>query len=262
MRAGEQVTRRAIRRRFPKNFEYSEKLLAAAHELHGLLCDKDVRPSQNHAKCVVVGLWMKMCKQYRSIIVLCELGLVEDAEVIARCLFESAVQTHFVLKRWPKRCQGWASAPGLPKSIELRADIYLARYALEQQKRLNVWKDSHGCKRVARKITRPIADMVDAAESMIGTAWMSWLRDTKFSAAFRVETMARNVGLHRWYDTVYRPQSAITHSNDALDHLDPGEEPLTIDSQIRADIDRAVEPLHLANALFGKAASTKRFLDK
>jgi len=84
MRVGEQTTKRAIRRRFPEDFEYSEKLLVAAHELHGLLCAKDVRPAQNHAKCVVVGLWMKICKQYRSILVLYELGLVEDAGAKSR----------------------------------------------------------------------------------------------------------------------------------------------------------------------------------
>ena len=258
MRASEQTTKRSIRRRFPEDFECSEKLLAVAHELHGLLCDKDVRPPQNHAKCVVLGIWTKICKQYRSILVLCELGLVEDAEVIARSLFESMLQTFFVVKRNVRLRRGWENTPKRPRggfSMEFRAKLYLAHNALNEQKRLNVWKNKRGLKRAARPLSQPVAEMLQYAESFVGAAWMAWLRDkNKSFDAFKVETMSDNLGLSRWYNGVYRRQSTVTHAGDALTHLYPGNTPMEIDAHLGAGIERATEPLHLANALFGRAA--------
>lgn len=258
MRAGEQTSKRTIRRRYPEDFEYSERLLAAAHKLHGLLCDKGVRPSQNHAKCVAVGLWMKMCKQHRSILVLCELGLVEDAEIIARSLFESMVQTFFVVKRNVRLRRGWQNTPERPRggfSMEFRAKLYLARDALNEQKRLNVWKNKPGLKKAAHRISQAVAGMVQDAESFLGAPWMAWLRDKRRSfEAFKVETMSHNLGLSRWYDAVYRVQSTIAHAGDAVNHLDLGSEPMTIDAQLGADIDRVQGPMHLANALCGHTA--------
>ena len=256
MRPGEQATKRTIRRRFPEDFEYSEKLLVAAHELHDLLCAKDVRTTQNHAKCVAVGLWMKICKQYRSILVLCELGLVEDAEVIARSLFESELWALFVAKRNVRLRRGWKSTPKRPRgglSMEFRAELYSAREALNKQKRLNVWKNKRGLKRVAHRISEAVTRMVQDAESLVGADWMAWLRD-KSSGAFKVETMAQNLGLSRWYDAAYRPQSTIVHAGDALTHLDPGNAPMEIDAQLGADIEQAAGPIRLANAMCVHAA--------
>ena len=202
----------------------------------------------------MVGLWIKMCKQYRAMLALCELGLVEDAETIVRSLFESTLHIHFLLKRWPKRSQGWRTAPRLPKAIEVRADVYLARDALEEDKRLNVWKNSRGCRRAARRIAPAAAAMLASAESMVGCDWMKWLRSDQGKGAFKVEMMSKNFGLQRWYDAVYRTQSRIAHGGDALDHLQPSDPPMTMDAGIGGDIQGAAGPLRLANALFGRAA--------
>ncbi|OHB78776.1 MAG: hypothetical protein A2V98_21665 [Planctomycetes bacterium RBG_16_64_12] len=257
MRPGEASTRRTIRRRYTKDFAYSEELLTAAHKLHGLLCDKDVPPAQKCSKVVAVGLWMKLCKQYRSILVLCELGLVKDAEVVARSLFESAVQTLFVLKRNIRLRRGWRNAPKPPRrgfSAEFRAKLYLARNALNLRKQVNVWQSKRGLRRATRPAVKPVAGMVKTAQSWLGPAWINWLESDKCKAAFTVEMMAVNVGLGRWYDGVYRPQSAVAHANDALDNLDLGKRPMTIDAHLRPDIERATVPLRLANVMCVHAA--------
>jgi hypothetical protein len=156
----------------------------------------------------------------------------------------------FLLGRWPKLSRGWRTAPGQPTTIELRANIYLARDALEDEKRLKVWKNCHGCKRLARETAQAVADIVASAESMIACDWMKWLRSKEAKGAFGVETMANNLGQQRWYDVAYRPQSQIAHARDALAYLYSGQAPMTIDADIGANVDGAVEPLHLANALF------------
>jgi hypothetical protein len=97
--------------------------------------------------------------------------------------------------------------------------------------------------------------MMKTVEGWLGRSWMDWLEDKKKStSAFKVETMAVNVGLGRMYDAVYRPQSAIVHANDALQHLHVGNAPMTIDAHLGGDIERANGPLRLANAICGHAA--------
>ncbi len=258
MRPGEYSTKRAIRQRHARDFAYSKKLLAAAHKLHRLLCTKEVRPVLNRSKAVAIGLWMKICKQYRSILVLSELGLVEDAEVIARSLFESTQWTLFVVKRNIRLSRGWATAPTRPRggfSTKFRAEVYLARHALNEEKLRNVWRSKQGLKRPAGALSQAMGDMVQTAETWLGSVWMTWLRDKKKSAgAFKVETMAANVGLAKWYDAVYRRQSHIAHAGDALNHLDAGRASMTIDATLGADIERVPEPLCLANAMCLQAA--------
>jgi hypothetical protein len=200
---------------------------------------------------------MKICKQYRSILVLCELGLVEDADVIARSLFESAVQTLFVLKRNIRLRRGWKNAPKPPRggfSAEFRAKLYLAHGVLNEQKRVRLCQNKRGLKRPTRRAVEPVNSMVKTAHHWLGRARMDWLGNDKSKAAFGVEMMAANVGLGRWYDAVYRPQSAIAHAKDALHHLDVGDSQMTIDANLGADIERATVPLHLANAMCGHAA--------
>jgi len=79
---------------------------------------------------------------------------------------------------------------------------------------------------------------------------MKWLRGDCGKGAFKVEQMAKNLGFQRWYNAVYRPQSKISHALDALQHIMPGEETMTIDADIAPNIDQAAMPLYLANDLF------------
>ena len=256
MRSGEFTAKRTIRRRYAEDFAYSERLLVEAHRIHRVLCERDVPPGQNSAKTVAVGLWMKTCKQYRSVLVLGELGLVEDAEVIVRSLFETTIQTAFVLKRNIRLSRGWGTAPKAPHggySTEFRARLYLARQVVNEEKRTKAWHGRVGLKTSARRVSDAVAEKVRIVETWLGPAWVEWLR-CRSMAAFKVETMAGNVGLARWYHAVYGPQSTIAHAGDALTHLRATDDATTIDAKLGADIDSVPGPLHLANAMCGLAA--------
>jgi hypothetical protein len=259
MRGREDDVRDMIRILHGETISFCERLLANAHELHARLCNKEVRRSQEGAKAVVVGLWTKTCKQYRAVLVLSELGLVEDAETIARSLFETTIQILFVAKRNVRLTRGWKTAPMPPRgafSMEFRAQIYLARTVLDDKKRLNVWQQTRGCKRPAKRMQAAVDEMVAWAESDIGTKWLQWLRDSaKSRTAFQVETMAHNVGLARWYATVYRTESTIVHAADATQHFDAGSEPMTVDVSLGPNIEGATTGLKLANALVETAMS-------
>jgi len=255
MRAGEGTTRRHIRRLYHQEFLDGDRRLLAVHEFHGLLCDKNFPGSQKCPQTVIVGLWAKICRQYRSILVLCEIGLTQDAEVIVRCLFESTVQLLFVTKRNIRLPGRWKNAPKIPRtrfSMEFRARLYLARDLLNEQKRLNVWKKTQGLKRMARRLAASVNEMVHTAEELIGHEWMQWLEKTPLS----VESMAKNVGLSRWYEAVYRLQSPIAHANDALSHVQPDDMQMTVDASIEPDWQGAMEPLRLANELIRLAGGS------
>lgn len=256
IRKGDDHVREAIRTRHGKAFSFADRLLAACHQLHGRLCDKDVAKPRERAKAVAVGLWTKLCKQYRAVLVLCELGLTDDAEVIARSLFESSLQTAFVVKKNVKLRRGWKSAPKPPRggySMEFRAELYLARTVLDDRKRVNVWKQMPGRHRMARRVEREVDEMMNWTEAHVGRVWMKWLTDKDSRNAFQVETMAENLGLARWYAFVYRPQSSIAHAADAARHMDSGNEPMTVNVRLAPDVAGAAGPLRLANGLIGSA---------
>lgn len=255
MQQGEADIRETIRGRHREAFSFAERLLDDSLDLHAKLCVKIVAPSRERAKAVAVGLWTKICKQFRSILVLCELGLTEDADIIARSLFEATLQMLFVTKKNVNRRRGWKSAPKPPRgsySMEFRAELYLARTILDDRKRLNVWKQTPGCRRIARKLERPVNELVRASESDIGRVWMRWLCEES-QGAFQVETMAWNLGLERWYAAVYRPQSSIAHAADATRYVEASDEPGMLDVRLAADVAGAAGAIRLAIALVGRA---------
>lgn len=257
MRRGEPGIRRTIRNQHEETIAFHERALVLCHALHTELCKKLVPASRERAKAVAVGLWTKMCKQFRAILVLSELGLVEDAEVACRTFFECVLQTLFVVKRNVILKRGWSKAPKPPRggfAMEFRAEIYLARSVLDDRKRVNVWKRTPGCKRVAKKIAAAVDEMASWCEGHVGKRWMNWLQDGKQSGdAFRVERMAENLGLGRWYASVYRLQSSIVHAGDATRHMDADDEQMAVDVRLGPDVESAAKPLQLAIALMGRA---------
>lgn len=258
MRPGESTTKRRIRKEHPKQFALADRFLAVIHGLHGLLCDRQVERRLWRPQVITHGLWIKICKQYRSIIVLCELGLVEDAEVIARSLFESVLQVVFIVKRGIRVERGWSNAPKPPTggfSSGFRATLCVVRPIIQAHRKATHSQKKRGLRRVLRPILAATAGQVDLAKALLGMEWFEWLSNKGASKnAFSVETMAGNLGLARYYEVIYRWQSEIVHAADALNHLSLGEQAMSIDATIAADGSRAVDPLRLITGLVGFAA--------
>jgi hypothetical protein len=190
------------------------------------------------------GLYAKICKQQRSIIALCELGLWQDAACIERSMFEAVLALNFLLRprikltengkllgalKQPagKPCPKCTWAPPAPPHTELkplttkmRRQLYLAGVAAERKKRL-CFEVDHGDSSVAKA-----GDLADAARTLarvrktIGRGWVERQRKSRQYSGVRIADLARSYKLGFYYEVVYRLQSRHVHATDACDFVD------------------------------------------
>jgi Family of unknown function (DUF5677) len=83
----------------------------------------------------MMGLLTKACKTFRSIQILCERGLIYDADALTRVLMENTVAISFILQKKPSE----------------RVRIYHAHMIAQNIRMLNDWKNTPGLKRKATK---------------------------------------------------------------------------------------------------------------
>jgi hypothetical protein len=150
----------------------------------------------------MVGLLIKACKTFRSIHILCERGLQEDASALVRVLMETAVAVLFILQK---------------KSRE-RARIYHAHGIAQDVKMLNEWASTPGLKRKApKKLVKQVTDTL--AELMrklppgtdVKHHWSGRRNLLEAMRALRGDVL---------YATLYRFTSAISHAADSGAHLE------------------------------------------
>ena len=150
----------------------------------------------------MIGLLTKACKTFRSIHILCERGLHEDANALVRVLMETMVAVLFILQK---------------KSRE-RARIYQAHGIAQGIKTLNEWKATPGLRRRATK--RTIKQMTDAL-----TVYMKGLptgTDVKhhWSGKRSLQEAVRALRADAMYATLYRFTSSISHASDFGAHCE------------------------------------------
>jgi hypothetical protein len=245
-------TRRALRTRFAVDFNFARRVLELGYEVDKSLCDEHSSKFGNEAKAVCIGVYTRLCKQYRGIHALCELGLTDDAEILVRSMFESSLVTLFLLRRRVVFRNGRRLPPTPPKgglTVAFRVKLFVADQALKERKMVRAWLGTPGLRRKGKSLAHPVNDRVATEEKRLGSQWMCWLKDG-ILLGLSVETMARNLGMARWYAQIYRPQSSKVHGSDALDHLDLDDVRQLITPKLGPDVDSTTEPLCLANELF------------
>lgn len=252
MLPGELATRRQLRKHFAVDFDFARRVLDLGYEVHKTLCDEKISKFGNVAKAACVGVHTKLCKQYRAIHTLCELGLTDDAEILVRSMFESSLVVLFLLRRRVVLRDGRRLPPTPPKgglTVKFRAKLFAADQALKEQKKVSAWLRTPGLKRHGKKLERFVNDWVDEEEKRLGAAWIRWLKRGNVFG-LNIEVMARNLGLERWYAGIYRPQSSKVHASDAIDHLGWDDALAMITPKLEPDVDSTTDPLHLANVPF------------
>src|SRR2546430_5997290 len=151
---------------------------------------------------IMVGLLTKACKTFRAIQILCERGLIEDAEALVRVLMENTVAIAFILQKKPRE----------------RARIYYAHTIAQSIKMLNDWKNTPGLKRkVTKKVMKEANDAlaVCAKGLPVGTDFKHhWSGKRNFREA--VKELRGDI----MYATLYRFTSSITHASDFGAHVE------------------------------------------
>jgi hypothetical protein len=158
----------------------------------------------------MIGLLAKASKTFRSIQVLCERGLYDDASALVRVLMETTVAIAFILQK---------------KSKE-RALIYHAHGIAQNIKMLNDWKNTPGLKRKARK-----EDLKQANDALDG--YMEQLppgTDVKrhWSGMANLQQAMNALRGGVMYAVLYRETSSISHASDfgARFEVDPASDDL------------------------------------
>jgi len=165
---------------------------------------------------VSLALYVKACKQFRSIQLLCEAGLGADANAVTRNLFETAIALAFVLRARIRLKRGGKPVPkvkGRPFGRRLRARLFLAHVAFEKQRTLDEWSRTPGLKRSAKsKIDATIvAQGVVEAEGAIGKEWTDQLRKGKSYSGLTLKELVQSLRLGQIYATLYRAGSWSVH---------------------------------------------------
>jgi hypothetical protein len=212
-------------------FDYSERLLQ-----FWVLADKDKKASLSALSPIVLrvllAMSVKSCRQFRTVIELCERGENADAAIVARAMFETALVVGFILKpRFVPRefdkkgkVKRSITVPNVKLTREFRAILFAAHDALKPDREAAMHAQRPGMKRHAKRMAK-IATMTNVGQSYIqtlGPQWTSILMNRPYTyTGLSIANLARSLGkpFPQWYDQVYGPQSEHVHAGDLFEYL-------------------------------------------
>jgi hypothetical protein len=150
----------------------------------------------------MLGLLTKACKTFRSIQILCERGLTEDANALTRVLMENYIAIAFILQKRPRE----------------RVLIYHAHSSAQYIKLLNEWERTPGLKRKATKSVMKQANdglLIWAKQLPAGTDFKH-----HWSGKGNLQEAVKALRGDAIYATLYRFTSSMTHASDFAAHVE------------------------------------------
>jgi hypothetical protein len=150
----------------------------------------------------MMGLLTKAIKTFRSIQILCERGLYDDASALARVLLETTVAIAFIVQKKSKQ----------------RMLMYHAYGMIQSVKMLNEWARTKELKRKATKAMVTQANDGLAVYMSKLPAGINLKRHWSGLGSIQ-EAMGQMRGGDAMYATLYRHTSAISHASDFGGHF-------------------------------------------
>lgn len=176
-----------------------------------------------------LGFLAQSLRRFRSIVLLCEHGYLENAEILDRSLFETLLAVRFVLRK-PKRISACSTElqgarrklPPIPKksqACEFRAALYIASEMVRFHRLGEDILQVPGNKRfLDSESRRRMQEAADEAERNIGPHWRRILQRGSFSG-LSVKHLAECYGLQEHHRKLYGVQSTKVHAGGACDLL-------------------------------------------
>ena len=178
----------------------------------------------DHVVMVALGLAAKMCKQYRAVVALAELGLREDADALLRMHFEAMMAMQFLLRRKVSLREGGKkvpAVPGKPLTTRFRTQLYIANDMFNGKKFLDGLLRTPGLKRdVSKEFKTAIEADAKNWEGVIGLDWTKRLKKARSYSGLSIIDLADSLGYGRIYQSLYRTASSAVHANDAARFVD------------------------------------------
>jgi hypothetical protein len=226
----EQVIER-LNQQLADRFDYAKRLLRFWME-----DDLDTGFAASNLPLIVLRVALAMsvraCRQFRSVIELCERGEAVDASIIARSMFETALVVGYVLKPrfTPHRYDGTGKVkstiivPGVRLTREFRATLFVAHHVFQPERSAARHISRPGMARHAKCLATWAGkdEAVQAYKKEIGPKWTEILMNRPFTySGLNISDLARNLGkpLPKWYDVVYSLQSEHVHPADLQHHM-------------------------------------------
>lgn len=177
-----------------------------------------------------IALYVKTCKQFKSIQILCERGMGSDADSLVRNLFESMINLLFILRpRVTLKKDGKVvPVPNNTFPSKLRARLYIVHTLRQLGKTVNACAATSGLKRLAAPTRAQFDPIWQQMEEEIGADWSK--RQRNGLAGLSLLHLAESLRLSRMYAMVYRTASSSVHATDLLSHLgfDDADSPITL----------------------------------
>lgn len=245
MLPGEEETRRILREEYAEDFQVAREILELASRVLGSLCADEPRRFGHLAKTLCVAGFTKLCKHYRSIHALCELGLTQDAGILLRTMFEAFLRVEFLLCRKPPALG--RSAPKDRLTVSFRAKLYVLEDAIRLEKYVRMLKGNAELRSHGAQLEVESGQRLTEASTLVGQGWMDWLRNrTMFGLS--TADMARELGWDDWYVGLYRWESRGVHASDFEQHLASDEHGM-ITPTLYPDTETTTLPIRMANEL-------------
>ena len=253
----EQEVRRELERKFGHEFGLSRDVTEFALSVLDGHSRHEVGLHRVNVKAVCVSLFARLYQQHRSVHVLCELGLTNDAFVLVRAMFETLLRVSFVLRPGeafqPKKgLPGWTES--CSPSVDFRAMLYVAEVAIRDEKYVRSAKKPPRWKGEFQASHDVAQTRLDKATAQVGAEWMDRLQNGSMFGLSVID-MARDLDLEWYYDVVYRALSGKVHASDSFDLLSTDESARVVTVNLAPDTDSTTIPLRMAMDLLLEAAT-------
>jgi hypothetical protein len=237
---GETELRCEIQSRLAGHFDFARRLLRFWMET-----DKDRGLERSRLAPIVLRVALstsvKACRQFRSVIELCNRGEAADGATIARAMFETALVVGFVLKpRFTPReydktgkVKKTIVVPGFKLTREMRATLFLAHQVFQPERFVAMHKSRPGMVREAQRMARSAANDKNIADyrAEIGPGWSDILMSRPYTySGLSLANLARSLGqvFPQWYGHIYGSQSEHVHAADSRHHFQMDQEETTL----------------------------------
>jgi uncharacterized protein DUF5677 len=222
MLPNEDDNRREIQARFSGDFELSKRLIDELVRFLDQLLEMDFSVSDN-LKAFVLGTVAREIRRYRSIVALCELGLVENAEGLMRTMYEGMLSLRYVLNVTIPQAEQSTELrnrlarlipPGDVEIQEFRFDLYRTRAASTALRLAEEYGEQDS------EDARALRDGVQAS---IPEPWQRAQRNGSYSG-LSIKLLAEYCGMAEYHKKVYPLHCFITHANDAMSFVQQAED--------------------------------------
>lgn len=210
-------------------------------------------------KVLSSALFCKLCREYRSVLLLGCNGYVEEAEILLRAMYEGVVTLRFLLHpkvRLVSQGRPINMKGRKPLTRKVRADLYLYHDVTDNIRKIEQYRLTPGLKRTGRRLD--LTEYKQGANELrktIGNGWASVIDKSKKLAGLTLRDLSDSLSLTNAYLTAYAHLSKGAHAKETLKYIRDVSISLGLDVRLQPDMRGIGRLLGVSDLLLFDAAS-------